>query len=92
VAKIQVVDFQTGNLISLVRLLMRQFWTIPLVLIALIIPGQVDDLLLNFVLLIDPLMIFGANRRCLHDLLAGSKVVQFKPNRPHVDSIAPQTV
>jgi uncharacterized RDD family membrane protein YckC len=31
--------------------------------------------------LLDPFFIFGKNRRCLHDLVAGTKVVKLRPSR-----------
>jgi uncharacterized RDD family membrane protein YckC len=35
----------------------------------------------NLIMLIDPLMIFRGDRRCLHDLLAGTQVIQAPANR-----------
>ncbi len=79
---IQIVDFTSGRLLPFWRVyVFRYLWMLPLVLIVALIPGTVDDLLINIVFLIDALMIFGANRRCLHDLIAGSKVVLYKTNR-----------
>ena len=45
-------------------------------MIASLIPGQADDILINLVSLVDALFIFGKQRRCLHDYIAGSKVVR----------------
>ncbi|WP_303759414.1 RDD family protein [Alcanivorax jadensis] len=35
----------------------------------------------NLIMLVDPLLIFRADRRCLHDLLAGTQVIQAPANR-----------
>ena len=36
---------------------------------------------INLVMLVDPLLIFRSDRRCLHDLLAGTQVLQAPANR-----------
>ena len=78
--KIRIVDAKTGALISFVRVYVyRYLWLMPLVLIAALIPGQVDDVLINLVALVDGLFIFGKERRCLHDYIAGSKVIRVTP-------------
>ena len=78
--KIRIVDAKTGALISFVRIYVyRYLWLTPLVLIAALIPGQVDDILINLVALFDGLFIFGKERRCLHDYIAGSKVIRVTP-------------
>ena len=78
--KIRIVDATTGALISFVRVYVyRYLWLTPLVLIAALIPGQVDDILINLVALVDGLFIFGKERRCLHDYIAGSKVIRVTP-------------
>ena len=59
----------------------RSLWMLPLGIVVPLIPGAFDDILVNFIGLIDGLMIFGAGRRCLHDLIAGSKVVVYKAGR-----------
>ena len=74
--KIRIVDAKTGALISFVRVYV---WLTPLVLIAALIPGQVDDVLINLMALVDGLFIFGKERRCLHDFIAGSKVIRVTP-------------
>jgi hypothetical protein len=48
----------------------------PLVLIVAMVPGVIDDLLINLVTIVDALFIFGKERRCLHDFIAGSKVIR----------------
>ena len=75
--KIRIVDAQTGSRLPFVRVFVyRSLWLIPLVVIAALIPGQADDILINLVSLVDALFIFGKQRRCLHDYIAGSKVVR----------------
>ncbi len=73
---IRIVDAETGQLMSFGRVYgLRYLWSLPLVAIAIFIPGTVDDNLINIAMLVDSLMIFRSDRRCLHDLIAGSKVV-----------------
>jgi uncharacterized RDD family membrane protein YckC len=36
---------------------------------------------INLVMLVDPLLIFRSDRRCLHDLLAGTQVIQVPATR-----------
>ncbi|MFO0011163.1 MAG: RDD family protein [Planctomycetota bacterium] len=80
--KIQIVDFQTGALLPFLRVYVKRYlWSLPLTLSTAFIPGIIDDQLINLVVLLDVLMIFGKERRCLHDYIAGSKVVEFKENR-----------
>lgn len=80
---IQIVDFQNGGLLPFYRVyVFRYLWLLPIVVITAAIPGTADDLLLNIVALIDSLLIFTQERRCLHDYIAGSKVVLYRPNRP----------
>ena len=80
--KIQIVDFKSGNLLPFLKVYVyRYLWILPLLVVVTLIPGAIDDLLVNIVALIDALMIFGAERRCLHDYIAGSKVVLYRENR-----------
>lgn len=80
--KIQIVDAQSGKLLPFHRVfIFRYLWITPFSLGVILIPGPFDDLLVNALSLIDALFIFGAARRCLHDYIAGSKVVLFKPDR-----------
>ncbi|MBU6238636.1 MAG: RDD family protein [Planctomycetes bacterium] len=80
--KIQIVDAQSGGLLPFLRVCVyRYLWMFPLVFVVALIPGTVDDGLVNVVALIDALFIFGAARRCLHDYIAGSRVVLYKANR-----------
>ncbi len=79
---IQIVDFESGRLLPFVRVYVyRYLWTLPLVLVVIFIPGGLDNSLISFVILVDILMIFRRDRRCLHDLIAGSKVVTYRADR-----------
>ncbi len=83
--KIQIVDAQNGELLPFLRVYVyRYLWMLPITVVVALIPGPVDDLLVNVVALVDALMIFGAYRRCLHDYIAGSKVVLYQANRQKV--------
>jgi len=76
--KIRIVDARTGSLLPFVRVYVyRSLWLIPIVLLALLIPGMIGDLLISLAWLGDKMSIFGKERRCLHDYIAGSKVVRF---------------
>ncbi|MFO1066108.1 MAG: RDD family protein [Pirellulales bacterium] len=77
--KIQIVDAQSGGRLPFLRVYVyRYLWMLPLVLVVAFIPGTADDGLVNLLALIDALFIFGADRRCLHDHIAGSKVVLYR--------------
>ena len=77
----------TGDLLPFLRVyVFRYLWTLPIVILVVLIPGQIDNLLLNAVVLIDVLFIFGAASRCLHDYIAGSSVVQFAENRTKLEN------
>ena len=80
--KIQIVDAQSGGLLPFLRVYVyRYLWMLPLVFVVALIPGTVDNVLVNVVALIDALFIFVTARRCLHDYIAGSKVVLYKAHR-----------
>lgn len=77
--KIRIVDAETSELLPFMRVYVyRYLWSVPLVVITALIPSMVDDMLFNLIYLVDILMIFRADRRCLHDLIAGSKVVKIQ--------------
>lgn len=81
-AGIQVVDFDTGNLLSLLRLyVFRYLWMLPFTIAVALVPGTADDMLVNVVALLNVLFIFGSTRRCAHDYIAGTKVVLYQPDR-----------
>lgn len=82
---IQIVDYKTGGLLPFFRVfVLRYLWLTPLGILAALIPGIIDDLAVNAIVFIDILMIFGRNRRCLHDYIAGSKVVKYGGDRLQV--------
>lgn len=65
---IRMVDFETGELLPFVKLVGLR--DVPIALISYI------PCIGPIVALIDVLMIFGEERRCLHDLIANTKVVK----------------
>jgi len=46
--------------------------------------GRVTPQLISFVFFVGVLLIFSPSRRCLHDYLAGTHVVEYRPNRPNL--------
>jgi len=85
VLKIQIVDQASDKLLPFLRVyVFRYLWMLPFTIITILIPGLVDDQLVSLVGFIDAAFIFGAARLCLHDRIAGSKVVLFQPNRPRL--------
>lgn len=80
--KIQIVDEQTDKLLPFLRVYVyRYLWLMPLMIVVVIIPGSIDDMAVNIVSVANALFIFGAAQRCLHDYIAGSKVVPYQPGR-----------
>ena len=80
--KIQIVDAQSGTLLPFLKVYVyRYLWALPLTFLVILIPGTIDDQVLNIVLLLGILLIFGSERRCLHDYIAGSRVVTYRPER-----------
>lgn len=73
---IQIVDFHTNELISMRRIIMQRFIPVPLALAAamIVLPRFIG--LLWLLLLIDVAPIFREEQRCIHDMLAVSKVVK----------------
>ena len=81
VLKIQIVDLNTNKLIPFMRVfVIRSAWAWPFVILTYLLP-VIGGLLIMAISIIDALAIFGPNKRCFHDYLAGSKVVLFKPHR-----------
>ena len=79
---IQIVDNNTGDLLPFYRVYVyRYLWFLPIEILAGLIPGSTVVSFLGIVLLIGFLMIFGEERRCLHDHIAGSKVVEYREGR-----------
>lgn len=67
----QIVDAQTGQLVPLVPLYLKRNFSLQL--LALI------PFIGNFIALIDAVMIFRSSRKCLHDEIAGTKVIVYQP-------------
>lgn len=66
--RVRIVDYHTGALLPLAKLIGLRL--IPIWVVGLIpFPG-------SSLILIDILFIFGSERRCVHDLIAGTKVVE----------------
>ncbi len=81
--RIQIVDRDQGGRMPFFRVfVLRYLWLTPLGLLGILFPIiPLFNALLYLLVLVDALMIFGENRQCLHDLIAGSKVVQYEPDR-----------
>lgn len=80
---IQIVDVESGSLIPFARLYpLRYLWLLPLNILAMFIPQQTGTALVVAASLIDSVLIFGPSRRCLHDYIAGTRVVRFHEGRP----------
>ena len=64
----RIVDFNTGELVPLIPLLLKRNLVIQMLSAVPFVGG--------FVSLADVLMIFRSSRRCLHDEIAGTKVIK----------------
>lgn len=73
ILKIQVVDVETGKIPSLANLVLLRFG-----LFALISQAGVSGLAIAVA---NPLMIFGEDRRCVHDYIARTKVIKVLSKR-----------
>jgi len=79
VGKIQIVDFNSSKLVPFWKLyVLRYLWTLPFVILAFLIPGTLDTQIFGVISLIGILLIFGPARRCLHDYIAGTKVIKYR--------------
>jgi len=82
----RIVDARTGQLLPFTRVyIIRYLWLTPLVLLIPFLPPGLIVLLssiVGFINLGDSLLIFGRERRCLHDYLAGSVVVSARHQAP----------
>jgi len=67
-ARVRIVDYSTGELLPFGKLVGLRLVPVWIVSVIPIIGG--------FLTLIDILFIFGRERRCVHDLIAGTKVVE----------------
>jgi len=77
---LQIVSAKTGRLVPFSRVAIYRYqWMLPIVLVAELVPGSADDVILGLISMIDPLMIFGRERRCLHDYIAGTIVIPYDP-------------
>ncbi|MDG2220403.1 MAG: RDD family protein [Rubripirellula sp.] len=65
---IRIVDYTSGETVPFAKLIGLRY--LPLWIVTII------PFLGNFIVLIDTLAIFTSERRCLHDLIAGTKVVE----------------
>ncbi len=80
--RIQIVEAASSRLLPFHRVyILRYLWTLPLLFMAAIIPSGIDDFMVNLIVIVDVLFIFEAAQRCLHDYIAGSKVVLYDPLR-----------
>lgn len=69
--KIQIVDQQSAQILGLGKLVglrMLPLWVVSLI-----------PMLGNIASLVDVLFIFGKQRRCVHDMIAGTKVIDYVP-------------
>lgn len=78
---IQIVNQETGKLISMTKMVLLRDLpiTLPAVVTALFtVLGEQDfgDITILLLLIIDGLFIFTASRRCLHDRIANTKVIR----------------
>ena len=74
VTKIQIADVDTNKLLPIGRAyFLRYLWVFPLVAVTWFVPEAVY--FLNIIVFIDIMMILTDDQRCLHDWIAGSKVV-----------------
>ena len=73
VMKIQVVDFETGAIPTLTTLVLLRYGLFQFI-------SQTG--LIGFAIAVaDPLMIFGEDKRCVHDYLARTKVIDVRKNK-----------
>lgn len=68
---IRIIDTATGNKALLWKLLLIRLWFLPMILLLAITP-------LALIPIVDQGFIFTRSRRCLHDWLCGTSVVNFQ--------------
>ena len=86
---IQAVDSRSGRLLPFFRVFfLRHFWLMPVMLLMMVFPIlsplQLGGLVLGVLTIVDVLLVFSEQRRCLHDYIAGSIVVEYRAGRAHV--------
>ena len=70
----RIVDAESGELVPLGPLILKRWVSIQILMLL--------PFLGRFIGLIDALLIFRKNRRCLHDDFAGTKVIKVQNSRP----------
>ena len=87
--QVQIVDHKTNRIMGLnSRAFLRYLWTVPLTLVVTLLFGEAGSQWINLVYFVGVLFIFSSSRRCLHDYIAGTHVVEYQPGRPQLaDSI-----
>lgn len=87
--QVQIVDHKTNRIMGLnSRVFLRYLWTVPLTLVVTLVFGEAGSQWINLVYFVGVLFIFSSSRRCLHDYIAGTHVVEYQPGRPQLaDSI-----
>jgi len=84
--QVQIVDYKTDRVMGLNgRIFLRYLWTVPLTLVASLIAGDMGSKVINVVYFVGVLLIFSPSRRCLHDYIAGTHVVEYRPDRPKLN-------
>lgn len=79
---IQIVGAHSNALLPFFKVfVLRHMWMLPLNLLAVFAPVPAGGFVLGIIGLVDALLIFGGDRRCLHDYIAGSRVVMYKEGR-----------
>ena len=79
--RIQIVDYHDNRLLPFFRVyLLRRIWIDVIAMLGPLISVGAPYVL-NLVLFVDSILILGEEKRCLHDLFAGSKVVEYVPTR-----------
>lgn len=69
---IQVVDNDEGRILRLTSIVLKRYFPV--------FAMQLIPFVGRFLILIDALMIFGQEQRCLHDNIANTKVIVYDPN------------
>lgn len=79
---IQIIGVNSSGLLPFFKVfVLRYLWLLPVNLVAVFVPVPAMGLFIGVIGLLDALLIFGGDRRCLHDYIAGSRVVMYKEGR-----------